>query len=182
MEQMLQRVLEDRFQLKIHRDTEEGPMYNLTVAKGGLKLKPMKAGGCFEHDPTKGALTSEMFPPGQKPMCTIWLHMNGPDWVLDAAGQKPGNLVGMLSNALNRHVFDKTGVTNLYTFHLQFAHDETAPGNFPPEMADGLLPHTDVPSGPSIFTVLKGIGLKLEPTKGPQGIMVVDHVERPSEN
>ena len=54
MEQMLQPVLEDRFQLKIHRDTEEVSMYNLTVAKGGLKVKPMEPGGCAERDPTKG--------------------------------------------------------------------------------------------------------------------------------
>lgn len=182
MEQMLQLVLEDRFQLKTHRDTEDVPMYNLTVAKGGLKIKPMEAGGCFEHDPTKGVMTGEMFPPGKKPMCTIWLHMNGPDWALDAAGQKPGSLVGMLGNALNRHVFDKTGVTELYVFHLQFAHDETTPGNFPPQVTADLFPATDIPSGPSIFTVLENIGLKLEPTKGPQGYMVIDRVERPSEN
>jgi uncharacterized protein (TIGR03435 family) len=77
---MLQSVLEDRFQLKIHRETEEVPMYNLTLAKGGLKLKPMEPGGCVEHDPGKGAFTYELFPPGKKPMCTTWLHMNGPDW------------------------------------------------------------------------------------------------------
>jgi uncharacterized protein (TIGR03435 family) len=182
MEQMLQVALEDRFQLKIHRDAEEVPMYNLTVAKGGIKLKPMEPGGCVEHDPSKGTFTSEILPPGQKPMCTVWLHMNGPDWVLDAPGQKPGNLAGMLSNALNRHVFDKTGVTELYIFHLQVAHDETTPGNFPPQMSDRMFPPTDVPSGPSIFTTLEAVGLKLEPTKGPRGYMVVDHVERPSEN
>jgi uncharacterized protein (TIGR03435 family) len=101
---------------------------------------------------------------------------------LDAAGQKPGNLTLMLSNTPDRHVFDKTGVTDLYVFHLQFAHDETTPGNFPPEMADKLFPPTDVPSGPSIFTALEAVGLKLEPTKGPQGYIVVDHVERPSDN
>ena len=61
-----------------------------------------------------------MFPLGKKAMCTVWLHVNGPDWVLDAAGQKLGNLTGRLSNALNRHIFDKTGVTEIYNFHLQF--------------------------------------------------------------
>ncbi len=43
---MLRTLLEDRFKLKIHRDTEEAPMYALTVAKGGFKLKPMKDGDC----------------------------------------------------------------------------------------------------------------------------------------
>lgn len=97
---MLQSALEDRFQLKIHRDAEEVPMYNLTVARGGLKLKPMEPGGCFEPDPSKGTFTSEILPPGQKPMCTVWLHVSGPDWVLDAPGQKPGNLTGMLWRSL----------------------------------------------------------------------------------
>jgi uncharacterized protein (TIGR03435 family) len=182
MEQMLQLVLEDRFQLKIHRDTEDVPMYDLTVAKGGLKIKPMEAGGCTERDPSKGVRTSEMFPPGQKPLCTSWMHMNGPDWALDSAGQPLSNLANWISNTLNRHVFDKTGVTDLFVLHLQFAHDETTPGSFPPDLNDRLFPHTDVPPGPSIFTVLEGLGLKLEPVKGPQGIIVVDHVERPSEN
>jgi bla regulator protein blaR1 len=182
MEQMLQRVLEDRFQLKIHRDTENVAMYNLTLAKGGLKLKPMEKGGCTERDPSQGVNTNEMFPPGKTPLCVSWIHMNGPDWALDSAGQKLGNLANALSNALNRHVFDKTGINDVFILHLQFAHDETTPGNFPPEMRDTLFPPTDVPAGPSIFTALEGLGLKLEPTTGPQGYIVIDHVERPTEN
>jgi uncharacterized protein (TIGR03435 family) len=42
--------------------------------------------------------------------------------------------------------------------------------------------HTDLPSGPSVFTVLEGVGLKLEPSRGPQGHFVIDRIERPSEN
>ena len=182
MEQMLERVLEDRFQLKIHRDTESVAMYNLTLAKGGFKLKPMEKGGCTERDPTKGINSDELFPPGKTPLCVSWIHMNGPDWALDSAGQKLGNLANALSNTLNRHVFDKTGINDVFILHLQFAHDETTPGNFPPEMLDTLFPATDVPAGPSVFTVLEGLGLKLEPTTGPQGYIVIDHVERPSEN
>lgn len=182
MEQMLQPVLEDRFQLKIHRATEDVPMYNLVVAKGGFKLKPMEKGGCIERDPTKGVTVSQMFSPGQTPLCVSWLHMNGPDWAIDSAGQKLSNLAAGLSNILNRHVFDKTGIDDVFIFHLQFAHDEITPGNFPPEATDSLFPPTDTPSGPSIFTALEGLGLKLEPTSGPQGYIVIDRVERPSEN
>ncbi len=182
MEQMLQPVLEDRFQLKIHRATEDVPMYSLVVAKGGLKLKPMEKGGCIERDPSQGVRAEDMFPPGKTPLCVSWLHMNGPDWAIDSAGQKLSNLANGLSGILDRHVFDKTGIDDLFIFHLEFAHDETTPGNFPLEMRDALFPPTDVPSGPSIFTALEGLGLKLEPTTGPRGYIVIDHVERPSDN
>jgi bla regulator protein blaR1 len=182
LSQMLQLVLEDRFQLKVHRDTEDVPMYNLIVAKGGLKMKPMEDGGCIQRDPTKGYNTGEMFPAGQKPQCVGWLHMNGPNWVIDGAGQSLASLAGSLSGVLSRHVFDKTGTGALFSFNVEFAHDESTPGDFPPEIIDHFFPPSDIPPGSSIFTVLEGLGLKLEPTKGPQGIMVVDHVERPSEN
>lgn len=180
MDQMLQLVLEDRFQLKTHRDAENVPMYNLTVAKGGLKLKPMEKGGCIERDPTKGVMASQLFPPGKTPQCVSWMHTNGPDWVIDSAGQKLSNLASGLSNLLDRHVFDKTGIDDVFLFHLEFAHDETTPGNLPPD--DSLFPPTDVPSGPSIFTALGGLGLKLEPVTGPQGYIAIDRVERPSED
>jgi uncharacterized protein (TIGR03435 family) len=182
MRQMLQVALEDRFQLKIHREAEEVPMYDLTVAKGGLKVKPMEPGGCIEFDPSKGVKPAEMFPPGKKPMCITGIHMNGPDWAIDTAGQNLANLARALSGPLNRHVFDKTGLNDLFIIQLQFAHDESTPGNFPAAIRDQLFPPADVPPGPSIFTVLEGLGLKLEPTRGPQGYVVLDHIERPSEN
>ncbi len=188
LERMLQVALEDRFQLKLHQETQDVPMYNLTVAKGGLKLKPMAPGGCSAPDPSKGnpapkgiLITGEWNPPGKMP-CMIVLHASGPDWAIDAGGQTPGNLVAMLSKTLDRHVFDKTAVTEVYTFHLRFAHDGSTPGNLRPGVTESMFRHTDVPAGPSIFTVLEGVGLKLEPTRGPQGHFVIDHIERPSEN
>jgi uncharacterized protein (TIGR03435 family) len=189
LERMLQLALEDRFQLKLHQETQEVPMYNLTVEKGGLRLKPMEPGGCSTPDPSQGTpaprgvfMTGEWSPVGKTPPCMIVLHTAGPDWALDAAGQTPGNLIGMLSKTLDRHVFDKTGITDLYTFHLRFAHDESTPGNLPPAVAERMFTRTDTPSGPSIFTVLERLGLKLEPTRGPQGRYVIDQIERPSAN
>lgn len=127
-------------------------------------------------------MTGEWSPDGKTMPCMIVLHTAGPDWALDAGGQTPGNLIGMLSKTLNRHVFDKTGITDLYTFHLRFAHDESTPGNLRPAVMENMFPRTDVPPGPSIFTALEQLGLKLEPTKGPQGYFVIDHIERPSAN
>ena len=182
MGQMLQRVLEDRFQLKIHRGTEEVPMYSLTVAKGGLKMKPMEPRGCIPRDPGAGVRTSEMFPPGKTPLCINWTHTNGPDWAIDGAGQSLDHLAAALSSTIGRHVFDKTGVGDLFTYHLAFAHEEATPGDFPPEFITSMFPPSDVPSGPSIFAVLDRLGLKLEPVKGPRQFVVIDRVERPSEN
>ncbi len=189
LERMLQVALEDRFQLKLHQETQDVPMYNLTVAKGGLRLKPMEPGGCTAPDPSHGTpaprgifITGQWSPPGKSMPCMIVLHTAGPDWALDAGGKTPGNLTAMLAKTLDRHVFDKTGITSLYTFHLRYAHDGSTPGNLPPAVTDRMFLHTDVPSGPSIFTALESVGLKLEPTKGPQGHFVIDHIERPSGN
>jgi uncharacterized protein (TIGR03435 family) len=188
LDRMLQVVLEDRFQLKLHQETEDVPMFNLTVAKDGLKLKPMAPGGCTAPDPARIPaprgifMTGEWSPDGKTMPCMIVLHTSGPDWALDAGGQTPGNLIGMLSKVLDRHVFDKTGITDLYTFHLRFAHDGSTPGNLAPAVMERMFAHTDVPSGPSIFTALESLGLKLEPTRGPQGHYVIDRIERPSEN
>jgi bla regulator protein BlaR1 len=178
---MLRTLLEDRFQLKTHREIEEIPMYALTVAKGGFKLKPMEEGGCIPRDPTKGVLVSQMFPPGQKPLCVSHVSWDGPNWTIDAAGQSLDRLAGALSVTMDRHVLDKTGIAGLFNFHLAFAHDGDAPGNLPPDLPSPFTA-SDIPPGPSVFTVLQQLGLKLAPVKGPRGYIVIDRVERPSEN
>ena len=52
---MLQKLLEDRFQLRTHRETREMPAYVLTVARGGARLQPSKDGGCIEVDRSTAA-------------------------------------------------------------------------------------------------------------------------------
>jgi uncharacterized protein (TIGR03435 family) len=81
---------------------------------------------------------------------------------------------GFLSRVADRPVVDKTGLAATYNFSLQFAYDQgvdaAATGDFGP-------------SRPSVSTALQEqLGLKLEPARGPVETMVVDHVERPSEN
>jgi uncharacterized protein (TIGR03435 family) len=179
---MLQVLLEDRFQLKTHRETEQVPMYALRAAKGAFKLKPMEEGGCIPHDLTKGVRVAEMFPSGEKPLCIIHTAWEGPNWTIDAAGQSLANLAGALSNTMGRHVLDKTGIAGLYSFHLIFAHDDTTPGDFPPDRPSPF-PVSETSSGPSVFTVLeKQLGLKMVSEKGSRRYIVIDRVERPSDN
>jgi uncharacterized protein (TIGR03435 family) len=179
--EMLQSLLEDRFQLKIHRETEEAPLYALTIAKGGLKLKPMQKDGCTPHEPGTPLVASNLFPPGQKPMCISRVDGNAANWKADAAGQSLKNLAGWLSRVTDRPVEDRTGVTELFEWHLTFAHDDDAPGSLPEGMSVPF-PASDDPVGGSIFTALGEVGLKLEAIKGPRGFLVIDSVERPSEN
>jgi uncharacterized protein (TIGR03435 family) len=83
------------------------------------------------------------------------------------------------SLGLDRPVLDKTGVAGLFDFHLEFVLDGATPGN--PFGSHDPTPSGDA-AGPSIFTVIQKLGLKLDPTKGPVEFLVIDHVEKPSAN
>jgi uncharacterized protein (TIGR03435 family) len=182
---MLRLLLEDRFQLRTHRETEEVPMYSLTVAKGGLKIKPMEEGGCSLFDPAKNRPRDT--PPGGKPWCIQGIGSADSrnmlsDWTINGAGQPMSNLAGALSIVMGRHVFDKTGISGVFSYNLRFAHDDTTHGEFPPGLPSPS-PQTDVPAGPSVFTVLEErLGLKLISDKGPRGFLVIDSIQRPTEN
>jgi uncharacterized protein (TIGR03435 family) len=182
---MLRLLLEERFQLKTHRETEEVPMYSLTVAKGGLKMKPMEEGGCTPFDPTKNRPRDT--PPGGKPWCVQGIGSADPramqsDWTINGNGQPMSNLAGALSIVMGRNVFDKTGVSGQFSYSIRFAHDETTPGEFPAGLPSPNS-QSDVPAGPSVFTVLEQqLGLKLVADKGPREYLVIDSVQRPSEN
>jgi uncharacterized protein (TIGR03435 family) len=169
---MMQAFLEDRCRLKIHRETRELPVYALTVAKGGSKLQPVKEGSCTPVD--LNHLPSGPPAPGQTPNCgRATSRRIGGEMALEAYGMSVTDFAAqILSGALDRPVFDKTGLSGLFDFHLQYAPDN--PGA-PVTAAD--------PTGLSIFTaVQEQLGLKLSPETGPVEVLVVDHVEKPSDN
>jgi uncharacterized protein (TIGR03435 family) len=172
---MLQALLEDRFGLKIHRETREVPVYALTVAKGGPKLRPFQEGSCTPFDLTKS------FPaPGDKPLCKLMMGSGTPQNRKDEGhGLSLDEFAKALimSNSLDRPVINKTGIAGTFDFHLEYALDDTSPlfRRDPGDPSD--------PGGPSIFTALQQqLGLKLEPAKGPGEFLVIDRVETPSAN
>lgn len=174
---MLRRLLEDRFQLKIHTATEETPVYALTVSKGGLKIHSLDAGACIPLDRTKPISRPG---PGEKPICGASEGgVNGTDKTWAETGVTFDLFARVvLTRALGRLVIDKTGMSGLYSFRLEYAPDDmtsTAPADTPTEVSA-------VSPGPSLFTALQQLGLKLELTKATHSYIVIDHVERPSEN
>jgi bla regulator protein blaR1 len=173
-EHMLQALLVDRFKLTIHRETKELPIYSLVVAKNGSKLEESKPG-----EPDKRGFKT----PDGRPAV-------GGHFVRMGMGQLDGHSLGMtdiarlLSQQLGRTVVDKTGLTANYDFTLKWTPEEgQGPAFRGPEGSPGTGSTPAPESGPSIFTaVQEQLGLKLESQKGPVEILVIDHVEKPSEN
>jgi uncharacterized protein (TIGR03435 family) len=158
-EPMLQALLEDRFKLKVHRETKELPIYMLTVAKSGLKIQPAKEGSCVTPEPGKPAA------PGQRQSAFCGFHVMGRGRY-DATHTSVPALATDLSSLLSRTVVDNTALAEAFDIHLRFA---------PEDAADS--------TNPSIFTaVQEQLGLRLESGKGPVEVLVIDQVERPSEN
>jgi uncharacterized protein (TIGR03435 family) len=157
--QMFQAILTDRFKMVVHHETRELPLYILTVAKGGPKLK--------ESAPDDPASTT----PRRRGM----MVNNGKITATDA---QISTMVTILSRNLGRTIVDKTGLTGNYDFALEWADDAGSP-----HPSDGAAAANAPDPGASIFTALQEqLGLKLESTKGPVDVVVIDHIEKPTEN
>jgi bla regulator protein blaR1 len=159
---MIQSLLKDRFQLQFHRETKELPTYALVVAKGGPKLKE-----------SEGAGGSGQGRGGQ-------MRMMGRGHV-EATGVPLSNLATQLANALGRSVIDKTGLQGDYDYKLDWTPDEAQGGPMRGPGGESAAP-ADNP-GVSLFTAVQDqLGLKLESTKGPVEILVIERAEKASEN
>jgi uncharacterized protein (TIGR03435 family) len=186
---MLRALLEDRFNLKLHRATGEAAMYRMTVAKGGLKIQPIGPDGCLKVDfaNVSGPDEYRALSSGPTPVCGN-MNMSGTPserrWSIGGTTLK--NFAGTLSAFMDRHVIDDTGVPGEFNIRLEFVPDEHVPGPDKrglPSPPIAAAETTLDPGGPGIIGALeKQLGLKLESTKGPRGFLVIDHVERPTPN
>jgi uncharacterized protein (TIGR03435 family) len=178
---MLQALLADRFQVTLHRETKELPIYALVLARKDGKLGPgmveSKEGGCTPFDPSKPPAPSE---PGKSQTFCGTMQMSPRR--LNAINVPVENIIPMLSRILGRSVIDKTGLTGNFDITMDFTPDENQLAMLaPPGVPPPPLPSDS--SGPSLFTaVQEQLGLKLESQKGPVEILVIDRVEKPSEN
>jgi uncharacterized protein (TIGR03435 family) len=158
LQRMMQSLLATRFQLAIHRETRELPLYAMVVGKNGARLHLSEASG----------------DPGQNPFSmTARGHLTG-------SQVTTAMLANVLSNQLGHSVQDQTGLKGVFDFKLEWEPDVDAESTG----VDGAPLSTDTRSGPSIFTAIEEqLGFKLEPHKGPVEVIVIDHVEStPTEN
>ena len=160
----LQSLLEDRFALKAHLETKEMPVYELIVAKNGPRL-PAAA-------PQTDGKSRGMMRMGRGELTGTAVKMDG--------------LMMALGDVTGRTVLDKSGLKGEYDFKLQWTPEPGQMNSMAPP-AGAQPPPSAAPvsetTGPSLTTaVQEQLGLKLESTKGPVEVIVVDHVEKPSAN
>jgi bla regulator protein BlaR1 len=174
---MMQVLLEEHFHLKIHHQTIEGPVYFLSVARGGPKLHPFAEGSCVPYSYEKPTPLQ----PGQE-YCRSNISALSPASV-ELQGGTLDEFSKLLRPVLDRPVFDKTGISGRFDLRVEFSREGTKMAAEPFLTGEGL-PHASDPTGPpSIFTALQGqLGLRLEPGKGPVETLVIDRIERPTGN
>lgn len=176
---MVQALLAGRFKLQIHREAKEFPVYAMTIAKNGLKLHEATPGDPY----TKAFPYADKFDGGADPAGKIFLvgggDADGRNMTIYGFGVSIPALTKQLTLSAGQTVQDKTGLTGNYDFTLKYWFTPMRPA--PDGAPDGQPP--DPTGGPSLLNAIQQqLGLKLESTKGPVSIVVIDHVERPSGN
>lgn len=151
---MMQSILAERCQLKAHEETKELPIYEMVVAKGGLKLKEAPPDEVFSVRVSRGRMTGHAV--------------------------KIFTIVGQLQGTDGRTVIDKTGLADTkadtkYDFDLTWTpQDRTGTDQSATAAAD---------APPSLYTALEEqLGLKLVPAKSQLKVVIVDHIEHPTPN
>jgi uncharacterized protein (TIGR03435 family) len=158
---MVQKLLADRCQLKFHKETRELAVYAIKVAPGGPKMtkateKPDDPGGFGFRG--LGDLIVRNFTMAQ---FATWMQ----------------------SGVMDKPVVDQTGLTDRYDFDLKWTPDDSQFQQFRGAVNMNTPPSTDPNAPPSLYTVVQEtLGLKIEATKAPDDVIVIDHVEKPSAN
>lgn len=168
---MLQALLKERFSLAVHKETREVTAYVLMLARPDGKLGPQLHVSTAEcADLLDGTAPKDAVRCGPRP--------GGPGKLI-LVGSPISLAVNLLSLTLQGPVVDKTGLTGKYDLEISFAPIQNAPAG----VVAGANPQATDPSGPSIFTALQEqLGLKLNSAKTQEEVLVIDHVERPTEN
>jgi uncharacterized protein (TIGR03435 family) len=195
---MVKTLLADRFKLKTHTETREMPISTLLVARDdgrlGPNLKPSTADCASAQAQAEqrkraeailkggaAAIADARPKPGEPPACGIAPFGGANGAGLRATGQTLVPVVQILTQAIGRPVYDKTGLPGRYDYELTFDPEvmlriaSQAGVNLPPGAAN--LPPSD---NPSLLTAIREqLGLRLENDRGPVEVLVIDSAEMP---
>jgi uncharacterized protein (TIGR03435 family) len=188
---MITNLLKDRFNLAMHRETREMPVYNLVFARGDKRFGPelkeasaecrAKIFARLEAVQRGGPIMTQVGPDA----CESFRFNPG---IVSIRGALPGMIVGALTQSVGRPVIDKTGLTGYYDFTLKWTpapgSDNLIPFGLPASALPGSAPDAPPPAdpdAPNLFTaVQEQLGLKLESARGPVEVVVIDRLEKPT--
>jgi uncharacterized protein (TIGR03435 family) len=188
--QMLQALLEDRFQMKLHRESRELPVYALVIEKNGPKLEeapPSSAPSTPAAGPVNVSAT------GERRGVSI-NYGNGSSFTfadnrLEGRKLSAPQMADVLSRFTEKPVVDMTDLKGNYNFVLELAPEDYRAMLIRSAIAAGIqlspraVQLADEASGSSLFSAIEKLGLKLESRKAPLEVLVIDHAEKaPSEN
>jgi uncharacterized protein (TIGR03435 family) len=179
----MQTLLADRFQLKLHRESRDLDIYALVMAKpGGTPGPGLKKSDidCAEMARARRGQSPQGPPPIPAGGGPIPCSIMGTPGMIRVGGFPISQITTMLGGMTGRMVVDRTGLTGNWEFVLSFAPPQGGP---PPgaQLPPGI-PAPD-PDAPSLFTALQEqLGLKLESTRGPVDVTVIDGIEHPTED
>lgn len=160
---MMQSMLEYRFKLKVHRETREIPEYQLSPGRGKPKLQPPA------ETPTMTVTIEERKVRADQGVCGASLWNDGTHVICHAV--TIDKLVAELSSELEAPAADHTGLTGTYDLHMHYVREKRR------------MKNPDLELEPTIEqAVSEQLGLKLEKGKGSVEVLVIDHMEKPSEN
>lgn len=185
---MLQALLAERFKLKVHHEMREMPIYALVTTKNGPKLQaPPKDRDCAGQ--SRSDHSYELTESNRTGVCRAFIPGDGGIYGISVSMT---DLSEFMSNWAGRAITDKTGLDGLYDLKLprMVSANALAPsinaGGRGGGGAGVQTPFGEAPRGnldlPTVFTAVDQFGLKLEATKGPVDVLVVDEIQRPTED
>ena len=181
---MMQSLLAERFKLTVHFESRELPIYALAIAKKGVKLAAAKDTPTVveQDDPQRPGVVLPTRAEGLRKGISV--QYRGQEAEMTAKGVTLGQLVQWLagySEIGGRTVADQTGLGGTYDFTLRWTRERLTALSAQSDQAGAAA--SPEPESPALFTSLsEQLGLRLISTKGPVEVLVIDHIEKPSEN
>jgi uncharacterized protein (TIGR03435 family) len=189
--EMVQALLEDRFGLKLHRETKDFPVYALVVAKAGLKMKETPPDPAADPAAPRKAfdVTTSSSQSGTTINYGNGMYMTFGDNSFIGKKLPASAMADTLARFVDRPVVDMTELKGNYDFTMHFSPEDFGAMMLRAAVAAGVpLPPeamklVEASNGDSLFSALETLGLKLERSKAPIEVLVVDHLEKaPTEN
>ena len=187
VQKLLQTLLADSAKLTLHNEVRLLESYALVVSEGGSKLQPSQSLDSEPVAPFAPGAGDQVFmqrvkvgPDGRPEGAHLMRMQMGEAQAvgMDAQGVSISDFARQLSRQLGVAVVDKTGLKGNYDFKLQWKRGADQSANAPENQS-----FDDTQSPSSLMTAMQDqLGLKLEPQKGPTLVLIIDHIEKPTEN